>query len=261
MSNTLDPTSEQLEEAPVPATVEGAVDTTRASAADVAAKTDPDPSSMNLEELMAKLDRESDSSPEAEKKLRKLEMMMMYFARVYPGFDREDLKDKVFFKPLSGNAVGETFNSYVVVDPILTTKDDLELLRHTLGHEYFEHLKKGTDHEGLTEAGVMVKQQVEALDYFDLVANVMPVIENVGDGDKNKGFDKVVGLYNAGKYDDLFEEFKTAYDRRNPAKVAQNKDAAFHVFQLAFPSLQFADSDFTRDPKIHTDFAEEPFEE
>lgn len=246
MNDPLDPGTEKREDAVAPATVEGAVVDTRSAAADVAHKTEPDPSALSLRDLIAKLERESKDSSEAEQKLRKLEMMMMYFARVYPGFDREDMKDKAFFQPLPGNAVGEKFGNHVVVDPVLLGKTDLELLRHTLGHEYFEHLLKGTEHEGLTEAGVAIKQQVEALDYFDLVANVMPVIENVGYGDKNKGFDKVVGLYNAGKYDDLFVEFKKAYDGQHADKVAQNKDAAFHVFQLAFPTLQCVGGDFKR---------------
>ena len=165
------------------------------------------------------------------KKLRQIQLVIMMVGEKIE-FKEED----VGLITLPGNQVGEAYESEgkVVIDPVILNKDDLSLFKHALLHE-LTHLTVAN--EGLTELRTMALTGDEASDYDNLVSNVSQVT-SILSGDQKSGILRAVELYSNEQYDQLFSEFENAYNKKNPDIYAKNPDAAFNIFQLAFPELK-----------------------
>ncbi|MBT4056222.1 hypothetical protein HOE67_03865, partial [Candidatus Peregrinibacteria bacterium] len=138
---------------------------------------------------------------------------------------------KVLLKKFEGNQLGQAYEQFVALDPVLLLKDDLTLARRALLHEYVMHMEKDLDHEGLAELGASLYDNGKPKDYFNLVHNVRPVVETIGGDDGMlAGFETVAELFAAKKHEELFIKFKEAFKG--------TEEEAISVFQLAFPTLK-----------------------
>jgi len=169
-------------------------------------------------------------SPDKVEKLRQLKLVLISLG--------EHMKidpNKVGLVQLPGDQVGEAYENSYVIDPVLLEKEDLSLLEETLSHEQTHLL--GVDNEGLTQLNAMRTTGGKTNYYENLVHNVLQVTTLLGP-DQNSGILRAVELYSNKKYDKLFEEFEISYSEKYSDRVAKNPDAAFNLFQLAFPELR-----------------------
>ncbi len=203
---------------------------------------------------------ESSESKTSIEKARKIRIALMFIGRHV----NVDL-GKIRIKKLPGFAIGEAKEEHIEIDPVLFnnkeyTADDLALIRHALLHE-LTHLEKKVDNEGLSEIFSAEFSRDKIRDYEGDINNVMQVVSLLS-SNKESAILKAVELYGAGKYDEMYEEFKTAYTTKYPEKIKSNPDVALNVFQLAFPELQVDGDGIIDEDKEAVDdaFEETPFE-
>lgn len=213
------------------------------------------PSRQTLGQFLADLEAKSEDGPETMNRLRQIEMILMFIA-AKTNVTPEHLKNHVWLTPLPGMQTGEASMSDGVayIDPVALDKVSLEDFRYYLLHEMVHLSKKLNENaEGLVEFGTSMMTGRNAKDYLDLVRNTETIVENLGEGDKERGFDRAAELFSAEKFDDLSDEFKTKFDQRNPGKAAADPDCAYKLFQLAFPYLHNEEGEFREDAETIQD--------
>jgi hypothetical protein len=203
------------------------------------------PSRLTLGQFVAQLEAETETNPTTMDRLRRMNAVLLFVA-AKAEVPIEELKDKVYVESLPGMEVGRAIAPFSIVDPTVLDKEDLENLKHVLLHEHVMHVKKGITEkqEGLAEFGVVLMIGGKPHDYFDLVMNVRIIIDAIGEGDLNKGFDIAVELCKNKKYSELFDKFEPLYNAKHPSA---DKDTAYKIFQLAFPYVHNEAGEFEED--------------
>lgn len=207
-------------------------------------------SDMTLADFMADMEGKSEKDKSVAARLRKLQMILLFVsmkAKVSP----DQLKNQIYLRSLPGNQIGEADaeNRIAMIDPVLLNKKSLEILRHVLLHEYVMHIVNGLDEnaEALAELGAARMTGENAIDYIDLVKNMETVVDTLGDGNKEDGFNRAVELCKDQKYQELYDEFEAACKRNCAKEMAIDPDFAFKTFQAAFPNLHNINGEFETD--------------